>query len=200
MNVLGPLVGKSGAVWAYGTLSFIRIGSGRSEKDVVEVRIDNQVIGELTPAMSAHYLPAIAHLAESGTLTAVRVLLKGNSLKVEAVLHAVRSHELQADWFEDDQRQPQPVAPRTLTLDAGEMHRRPAQSETRTATTTILSQTGEAGAPSAPIAIPPRPSRIVFAVPPGWPPAPPGWEPPPEWGPHPDWPAPPPNWRFWIAV
>lgn len=200
MDVLGPLVGTSGAAWVYATLSSVRIGSGRSEKDVVEVRIDGQAIGELTPAMSAHYLPAVVHLAEQGTATAARVMLKGNSLKVEAAVHAVRSHELQSDWFEDDPLQSQPVAPRSLTVDSAKLHGEPSPSQPHTAAEAILSPATIPGGSSAPTTIPSRPSRIVFAVPPGWPQAPLGWEPPTGWAPPPDWPAPPPNWRFWIAV
>jgi hypothetical protein len=37
-----------------------------------------------------------------------------------------------------------------------------------------------------------------FNPPPGWPSAPPGWEPPPGWQPNPSWPPPPPGWQLWV--
>lgn len=37
-----------------------------------------------------------------------------------------------------------------------------------------------------------------FNPPPGWPPAPPGWEPPAGWTPDPAWPAAPADWTFWL--
>lgn len=39
-----------------------------------------------------------------------------------------------------------------------------------------------------------------FNPPPGWPPAPRGWEPPPGWQPPADLPTPPPNWQWWIET
>jgi membrane protease YdiL (CAAX protease family) len=38
----------------------------------------------------------------------------------------------------------------------------------------------------------------VWRPAPGWPEAPPGWQPPPGWSPQPDWPAAPPDWQFWV--
>lgn len=37
-----------------------------------------------------------------------------------------------------------------------------------------------------------------FQIPPGWPPAPPGWVPPEGWQPPLDWPPAPPGWQFWV--
>jgi RsiW-degrading membrane proteinase PrsW (M82 family) len=40
----------------------------------------------------------------------------------------------------------------------------------------------------------------VFNTPPGWPVAPPGWQPPLGWQPDPSWPAPPADWNFWLPA
>jgi hypothetical protein len=40
-------------------------------------------------------------------------------------------------------------------------------------------------------------SRLVFSVPPGWPPAPPNFTPAPGWEPLDTWPAAPSGWRYW---
>lgn len=48
--------------------------------------------------------------------------------------------------------------------------------------------------------IPPRPERIVWHNPPGWPDPPePDWEPGPDWLPDPEWPVAPEGWRYWVA-
>lgn len=39
---------------------------------------------------------------------------------------------------------------------------------------------------------------VRFNPPPGWPPAPEGWQPPAGWRPDPAWPAPPPGWQLWV--
>ena len=64
----------------------------------------------------------------------------------------------------------------------------------------------EAARPAEParpqqVTLPPKP-RVAFAIPPGWPPAPAGWEPTPEmnFAPRPDWPPPPDGWQFWVMV
>lgn len=41
---------------------------------------------------------------------------------------------------------------------------------------------------------------VRFNPPPGWPPAPSGWQPPPGWRPDPSWPAPPPGWQLWVET
>lgn len=86
LDVLTPLVEAHGEGWVFATLHRLQVTSGRSEKVLIELRIDGEPIGVLTPAMSQHFLPAVDHLEAVGRLTVARVFLKGNALKVEAVL------------------------------------------------------------------------------------------------------------------
>lgn len=44
------------------------------------------------------------------------------------------------------------------------------------------------------------PRSVVFAPPPGWPPAPAGWLPPSGWEPPPDWPEAPAGWAFYLEL
>jgi hypothetical protein len=190
MDVLSPLVGPEGAAWIYATLTALQSGTGRIEKTIVELNVDGRPIGQLTPAMSAHYLPTITHLAETGTAAAAKVLLKGNALKIEAVLHAAKAHELDRTWFDDrpgpassTATPPPPPSPAPIPAQTSE----PAQPQ--------------ASPPSSRSAsVPAKPTRIVFAAPPGWPPPPPGWEPEPGWTAPAGWPPPPEGWQFWVAV
>ena len=187
LDVLAPLVSQHGEAWAYVTMRALTIGSGKSERRIVELLVDEQLIGQLTPAMSAHYLPAIDHLSQSGLTVAARVLLKGNPIQVETVLHAARGHQLDAAWLSSgtapdaaasSPSNPQPLAEPALAP--------PATSQPTIAETGVVS-------------IPPKPTTIVFQVPPGWPPPPEGWEPFPGWQPDPKWPAPPEAWQFWTV-
>jgi collagen type III alpha len=49
-------------------------------------------------------------------------------------------------------------------------------------------------------AIPPAPTGIRFAVPPGWPVPPSGWYPPAGWRPDPSWPLAPSGWQWWVPT
>lgn len=190
MDVLSPLVGEQGAAWAYATLAALRHETGRSEKTIVELNIDGRPIGQLTPAMSAHYLPAIEHLAKTGAATAAKVLLRGNKLKIEAVLHAARSHELDRTWFDGT-----PAAPSATSTE-----RPPADMPLKTPSKLESSGLPHVEPNGGAVVIPAKPTRIAFAAPPGWPPPPPGWEPEPGWTAPASWPTPPQGWQFWVAV
>ncbi|GGK92863.1 hypothetical protein Sme01_59490 [Sphaerisporangium melleum] len=178
-----PLLRPEGESYAYVTLHEVSDSSGRTVKQLVEVRLDGNRVGQLTPKMSGELLPAIRHLDGIGYLAASRAKLKGNHLKAEVTLHCVRAHELPNDW-------------------PGEIGHTSSNASTRQQPETF---TGAGPLLDGPAAIrphrpiPPKPSRIRFAVPPGWPPPPEGWEPPPGWLPDPSWPLAPGNWSFWVV-
>ncbi|AEV86338.1 Transcription elongation factor spt5 [Actinoplanes sp. SE50] len=48
--------------------------------------------------------------------------------------------------------------------------------------------------------IPPAPTGIKFAVPPGWPVPPDGWYPPEGWHPDASWPPAPAGWQWWVPT
>lgn len=201
LDVLAPLVGQHGEAWVYARLAAITVASGRSERELVELRINDEPIGVLTPAMSQHYLPIVRHLESNGEQAVAQVLLKGNDLKVEAVLYAAKAHELGPAWLSSTA--PIPGVPRhsePASTAVSPVHvlskATPSAPTAPVATTPAPALTvAEAG----PVSIPPKPSRIVFNPAPGWPAAPGGFEPPPGWQPIPDWPAAPDGWPFWVA-
>ncbi len=88
-----------GECWAYATLHPTETGI-RVKKRVVEVRLDGQPVGLLSPKMSSDLLPAVDYLDEHGTVTTARALVKGNRLRVEVVLYAARAYELPERWLE----------------------------------------------------------------------------------------------------
>jgi collagen type III alpha len=178
LSDIKPLLRMEGESYAFATLHEVSDSTGRTVKHFVEVRLDANRVGQLTPKMSGELLPAIRLLDSMGYLPVAKAKLKGNHLKAEVCLYCARAHELPNDW-------PGPIG------NAGD-----AQADTR------APDGGSSAVPSTNVShapIPPRPTRIRFAVPPGWPTAPEGWEPPPGWQPNPSWPKAPHDWTFWVA-
>jgi hypothetical protein len=174
-DVLRKYVTREGECWVHGTLHAILDGTSKAVKELVEIRIDNQRVGELTPAMSGAYLPIIQQLFECGRATAAKLIVKGNQVHAEVVLHAAKAHELDASWLASH-----------LSSGAG-------ADDVRT------SSGGRSSVVFEHAPIPPKPTRIRFRVPPGWPPAPDGWEPGPGWRPDPGWPPAASDWLYWRA-
>lgn len=89
----------SGEGWVHVTLHKVTEQLARSTRDVVEVRLDGEPVGQLTPKMSGEYSPAIDLLNESGVLTVARAVVKGNVLKVDVVLYAAKAGQLGDEWI-----------------------------------------------------------------------------------------------------
>ncbi len=196
MATLTPLLSSAGECWIHTTLHEVVEQSARSVKTLVEVRVDGNVVGRLSPAMSEQMLPIVRFLAERRVLTVARAILKGNTLKAEVVLRAARASQIPQSWLDAP---PLPGMPEPVM---------PAQVTPATAVDTYTT----AGPPPAPVVPPPPdvaphpayarsgpPTTWRFNPPPGWPPPPPGWTPPTGWQPDPSWPPPPPGWQFWVA-
>jgi hypothetical protein len=179
LDTLAPLLRPEGECWVYVSLHEIVEHLPRSSRAVVEVRIDANPVGQLTPKMSGELLPAIRHFAQTGTLTAARAIVKGNRIKTEVVLYVARAHELPDTWLTA------PTSPGGATTGSS-------------ASTAEPSSAPAAAHTHAPI--PPRPTGVTFVVPANWPQPPPGWTPPPGWQPDPTWPPAPTDWQWWIPA
>jgi len=70
-----------------------------SVKELVEVRLDGERVGQLTPASSRHFLPAIAHTRDAGKTLAVWSKLKGSGIAVELTVQGARATDLNDDWL-----------------------------------------------------------------------------------------------------
>jgi collagen type III alpha len=179
LAVLVPLLRPEGECWAHVTLHEMVEQLARSSRTIVEVRIDEARVGQLTPKMSGELLPAIRHLAEQGITTGARAIVKGNRIKTEVVLYVARAHELPESWLVNLASRRSAGAPR----DSAEAVPAAVSAE-----------------PTAHRPVPPRPTGIRFVVPPGWPPPPTGWVPPAGWRPDSSWPVAPEDWQWWVPV
>ncbi|MGW4947381.1 HIRAN domain-containing protein [Actinoplanes sp. NPDC004185] len=181
LDAIQPWLRPEGECWVHVTLHEMTEQLARTSRTVVEVRIDDARVGQLTPRMSSELLAVIRHLGESGRLTAARAIVKGNRIKAEVVLYVARAHELPETWLSDV-----PVA-------TGAAVQAPT-AVAPAAAVPVVAPLAEHGP------IPPPPTGIKFVVPPDWPQPPEGWSPPPGWRPDPSWPAAPYGWQWWMPV
>lgn len=98
-DVLSNYVTSNGDALVVGTLVPMRTARANA-KDLVEIRIDGERIGQLTPGSSQHFLPAIWHLDAQGMTTAAWLRVKGSAIAAQVTIHATRAHELPTNWFE----------------------------------------------------------------------------------------------------
>lgn len=67
--------------------------SSAAAKPVVEVRIDDERIGQLTPQMSQRFLPMIRHLQSRGLVTACWGDIKGSTIAAEVRIDGIKANE-----------------------------------------------------------------------------------------------------------
>jgi collagen type III alpha len=181
-DVLRPFLRPQGEAWAYATLHVFRDENTRSPKDMVEVRLDGRRAGQLTPAMSAEFVPIIRQLEHAGRVTAAKVVVKGNQIKADVVLYAAKTGQLDATWI------------------AANLPATPPTVHAATAQQVMSSPALQTPTTARHAAVPPKPTQIRFNPPPGWPQPPAGWEPYPGWAPPAEWPAAPEIWTYWILA
>lgn len=107
MDVLSEFVPPSGQGQILVSLHIINAGV-RKEWDGIEVRLDNQRIGELTKASSEKFAPVVRHFDDLGLSTLCRALIKGSSLAAEVTLYGARAHELSEEDLEPKSSSPLP--------------------------------------------------------------------------------------------
>jgi len=189
---LRPYLRPQGETWVFAALHSMTDQTARTSKEVVEVLVDGQVVGQLTPAMSAEYLPVIKQLELQGLMTCARAIVKGNAIKADVVLHAKKANQLDSTWIATN------ISRGSLTSDA--------RASSEAAAAVLMPQSAPtlpiiatSPAPTSHAPIPPKPTRVVFHAPPGWPNPPEGWEPPAGWIPPAEWPPAPGGWVYWVT-
>jgi hypothetical protein len=107
-DVLAPFFRPEGECWAYATMHAVEEEDKLKDRAqmVVEVRVDDEPIGRLSPRLSAEFLPAIHYLADMRAETAARVAVRGDRAAWEVILYAARSHDLPATWPDGLTRSP----------------------------------------------------------------------------------------------
>jgi hypothetical protein len=107
-EILAPFFRAEGECWAYATMHAIEEEDTIQDRprNVVEIRLDDEPVGRLSPRLSAEFLPAIHYLADMRAETAARVAVRGDRSASEVTLYAARSHDLPATWPDGLTRSP----------------------------------------------------------------------------------------------
>lgn len=98
-DVLSDFINDGGDGIALGALAVIEGGTARAPKTLIEIRLDGERIGQLTPASSQHFVPTVRHLESQGQAAAAWIRVKGSAIAAQASIQAAKAHELRADWF-----------------------------------------------------------------------------------------------------
>ena len=104
MSTLGAWTRPAGEGWVHVSLHTITEGLARSTREIVEVRLEGERVGQLAPKMSGEYLPVIDLLERDSLQTIARAIVKGNRLKADVVLYAAKAGELDERWLQDSAR------------------------------------------------------------------------------------------------
>lgn len=70
-------------------------------REVAEVRLDGERVGQLTAASSQHFLPSIRHAIDVGKELGVWSKLKGSGLAVELTVHGAKATEIPDSWLKE---------------------------------------------------------------------------------------------------
>ena len=102
---LAELVARSGEVPVYATLHQTTTARpSPAGKPVVEVRVEGQPVGQLTPVGSAHVLGVVTKAAELGVTLAADALARGNSIEAEVTVWLAHTTELPEAWLGELER------------------------------------------------------------------------------------------------
>lgn len=77
-----------------------RLPAMANGKPLVEVRIDNECVGQLTPQMGLRYLPMIRRLAERKLLTVSRGDIVGSAVAAEVRINGMKANEIDNDFLD----------------------------------------------------------------------------------------------------
>ena len=94
----------AGACAVYFTMSRFEQQLARSTRSLVEVSLDGDAVGRLTPKMSEEFLPIVDELAAGDALTVCRGMLRGNDLKMDESVQAAKASQLPDSWLADVRR------------------------------------------------------------------------------------------------
>lgn len=99
MVVFEPVLTDAGEGWVHATMHELREQLPRSVRETIEVRINGQQAGQLTPAMSKKFLPIVRTLAEQGRVCATPAIVRGNRLQVEVRVFGTPASALPQEWL-----------------------------------------------------------------------------------------------------
>lgn len=76
------------------TLASVEVNTARTSKRYIEIRLDDERIGQLSAPMSEKFLPAVDHFAARGLQTAARAMIVSSSVAAKVTVRALKAYEL----------------------------------------------------------------------------------------------------------
>lgn len=102
MDVLAPLLAKYGAGTSLAaTLYEVVEVRPRSTVEVVEVRIDGDRVGVLSPTQTSNLLPVVRHVEQRGRVPFCRASIRGNPLKADVTLYVRKAQDLSEEDLQE---------------------------------------------------------------------------------------------------
>ncbi|GAA4587298.1 hypothetical protein BJY16_008191 [Actinoplanes octamycinicus] len=91
LDALARFQRPEGECWAYVTLH-------EMAGHLVEVRLGDARVGDLSPKMSVELAPVLRYQSERGLVVAARAVVKSNAIKTEVLLYVARVQDLPESW------------------------------------------------------------------------------------------------------
>lgn len=96
LDAIAPHIAASGMLVA--TLRPLQVTKGKTTTTVLEVRLDDRRVGQLTPATSASLLPLVQEAERKGLVAAAWASVKGSKFAAEVSLHVSKAEEVTDHW------------------------------------------------------------------------------------------------------
>lgn len=96
LDAIAPHIAASGMLVA--TLHPLQVTKGKTTTTVLEVRLDDRRVGQLTPATSASLLPLVQEAERKGLVAAAWASVKGSKFAAEVSLHVSKAEEVTDHW------------------------------------------------------------------------------------------------------
>lgn len=100
MDALEPHVVAGNTRSVAATLRMTTENRPRSVRESVEVSIQGQRVGILTPTQTANLKPLVEYVATRGKTAVVRATVVGNQLKADVTLHVAKAHDVDQGWLD----------------------------------------------------------------------------------------------------
>lgn len=100
LDVLAGLVAPGGTTPVAATLHAIQEVRPRSVVDAVEVRINGERVGILSPTQTANMIPLVRHVEARGKTAVARASVTGSVIKADVVLYTAKASEVTTEWLD----------------------------------------------------------------------------------------------------
>jgi hypothetical protein len=100
LDVLSRHVRAGATVAVAVTLAAVTEQRARSKAEIVEVQLEGDRVGVLSPTQTANFKPLVDFLVSRGRVPVARAILAGNQLKADLTLYASKAQEVEPAWLE----------------------------------------------------------------------------------------------------